>query len=487
MFAVIVIPDFALQAALRHEPELQNQPVALVDSDPDQKKIIQASAAAKSFGVMEAQTPAQAMARCGSLLIKVRSPALEKSAAEILLQTAYAFSPNLEMTGAGVCTVDLRGLGLNSESARRQWGEKIVRIFSPLHLAVRVGIAITPGLASLAASAASPVSVIEKPEQFVARMPVAALSPPPDLAEILERWGIRQVGELLALGRDQLAERLGPPVLRLFDAVSPDSIRPLKLAAPSVEYAEEMEFEHEIETAEPLLFVLRRFAEQLAKRLEAPGFVVAEFKLRLGLANGAFYERTLKVPAPTGRVEILFRMLQTHLETVRTDAAIVSLRLLATPARPEAHQFGLFESTLRDPNQFAETLARLSALCGPECVGTPQPLATHRPDAFQMRAPEFDSPADDEKPGETPTGPALRRFRPPRGLYVEFRDGKPALLNGPRLNGAVHRSTGPFVASGDWWDRDHWAREEWDVEMRDGTLLRLFRTRDGCYVEGVYD
>ena len=487
MFAAIVIPDFALQASLRLEPELRPRPVALMDSDPAQKKIVQVNEAAKGSGVEAGQTAAQAAARCGTLLIKPRSPALEKSAGEILLQTACTFSPNLEMTSSGVCTIDLRGLGLKSEEAQRQWAGKIIQSLASLNLAAAVGIAVTPGLALLAASVAGPVAVVANPDQFVARLPVAALSPPPEMAEILERWGIRRAGELLALGRDQLAERLGPAVLRMFDSVSPDAVRPLKPASPAVEFAEEMEFEHEIETADPLLFVLRRFVEQLARRLELLGFVVAEFKLHLGLVSGGPYERALKIPAPTRRVEILFRMLQTHLETVRTDAPIASLRLVAMPARPDAHQFGLFESTLRDPNQFAETLARLSALCGPERVGTPALQATHRPDAFQMRPPDFDSLPAGTGQGKPLSGPALRRFRPPRAVRVEFRDGRPAVLNGEGGGGAVSGSAGPFMASGDWWDRDHWTREEWDIETRDGRLLRIFRAPDGCFVEGVYD
>ncbi len=487
MFAAIFIPDFSLQAVLRHEPDLSLQPVALVDSAPARKGITQASSAAKNFGVEEGLTPAQATARCGRLVIKTRSPAAENSAAEVLLQTAYAFSPRLEVTAPGICTMDMKGLGLKTAAVQREWAEKIVQSFSQFHLTARAGIAITPGLALLAAHEAGPVTVVEHAEQFVARLPVAALGPPPDIAEILRRWGIRRAGELLALGRDQLAKRLGPPVLRLFDAVSPEIIRPLKLASPAMEFAEEMEFEHEIETVEPLLFVMRRFVEQLAQRLETLCLVVAEFQLRLGLASGARFERVLKIPSPTGRVDILFRVLQTHLDTVRTEAAIVSLRLTAAPARPAAHQFGLFESALRDPNQFAETLARLSALCGSDRIGTPAILSTHKPDSFEMRAPNFDFSMPDAVPQKQITGPALRRLRPPRAVFVEFREGKPVLLNGGDLSGSIAASTGPFLGSGNWWDREHWAREEWDIKTGNGTLLRIFRAEDGCFVEGIYD
>jgi protein ImuB len=190
---------------------------------------------------------------------------------------------------------------------------------------------------------------------------------------------------------------------------------------------------------------------------------------------------------------VLFRMLQTHLETVQTDSPITSLRLAAKPAKPEARQFGLFESTLRDPNQFAETFARLTALVGSENIGTPQSIASHKADSFRMTVPEFHArefirgsmfPGIE---GEAKIGLPLRRFRPPLHSHIEFRDEKPSLLRSHIFIGPIVHTRGPFFSSGHWWDSGRWAREEWDVETSDGSLFRIFRSSDGCFVEGVYD
>ena len=110
MFAVIFIPNFSLQAALRHEPDLRARPVALVDSKLTKPAIVELTSAAQSYGVCEGLTASQAMARCAELIIKPRSPAQEDSATEVLLQTAYAFSPNIEATGPGLCTMELKGM-----------------------------------------------------------------------------------------------------------------------------------------------------------------------------------------------------------------------------------------------------------------------------------------------------------------------------------------------------------------------------------------
>ena len=505
MFAVIFIPNFSLQATLRHEPELRARAVALVDSKLTKPAIVELTAAARSCGVCEGLTASQAMARCAELIIKSRSLAQEASATEVLLQTAYAFSPNIESTAPGVCTMELKGMAFGSDfAAAESWAEKIIEVLAQFHIEAKIGLAVTPELALLAARAANPILTTQRNNDSstgaIESFPISALEPPPEILEILRRWGIQTVGALLALGKDSITERLGPAAAELFNRVSPDSPRPLQLVVPAEEFSEQMEFENEIETVEPLLFVLRRFVEQLSRRLELIYLVVAEFHLQLGLSSGTKYERLFKIPAPTGKIEILFRMLQTHLETVRTDAPIISLRLAARPTKPETRQFGLFESTLRDPNQFAETLARLTALCGPDRVGTPQIEATHRPDAFKV-AQTFQSAGSGDFPvarrntgPEDPVNPQtgksalpLRRFRPPLPSHVEFREEKPTLLRSHIFVGPIVETRGPFFSSGNWWDSGRWAREEWDVETSDGSLFRIFRSSDGCFVEGVYD
>lgn len=490
MFAVIYIPDFFLQAALRSEPELRQRPVGLMDAATTKAAVIQATAAALQHGVVAGLTAHQAAARCPELLLKNRDPAQELSATEALLQTAYAFSPYLESTAPGVCTLDLQGLRLEDETTARGWALKLVHILGQLHLAAQIGFGPSPRIASLMAHAAAPVLWKQNPREFVLALPLAALRPAPEVWHVLELWGVQTIGAFLALGKDQIARRLGSQALHLLESI--DAKPPLKLAAPPESYVERMEFEVPVETAQPLLFVLNRFLEQLRRRVDSIYLVVAELRLRLTLASGASHERTFKIPSPTNNAQILFRMLQTHLENVRTDSPIVALQLGAEPGQPERHQFGLFEATLRDPNQFAETLARLTALSGPENVGTPQLFASHRPDAFQMKTPHFSAGTSASRREDSANllrqGLQLRRFRPPVTAQVEFRGEEPSLLRSQPCQGAILAWRGPYANSGNWWEAaSSWAREEWDVQMAGGGLYRIFLSAGQYFVEGVYD
>src|SRR5438477_4061129 len=216
-----------------------------------------------------------------------------------------------------------------------------------------------------------------------------------EILAILNKWGIHTLGQLAALDKEQLVARLRPEAIRMWERANGRSSRVLKLIRPPESFQESFEFEREIETAEPLLFMLRRFLEQLAVRLAAIYLVAKELTLRLTFANSRqdepavagkeIYERVFKILQPTNDGDLLFRMLKTHLENFRSKHPIVAVALSAEPIKPAGEQFGLFETTLRNPHQLSETLARLTALLGGDRIGTPVLEETHRPDAFSMK------------------------------------------------------------------------------------------------------
>jgi len=280
--------------------------------------------------------------------------------------------------------------------------------------------------------------------------------------------------------------------MALWDRAAGRTHRALDFAQPIETYREVVEFEHGMETLEPLLFVLRRGLVQITQRLADVWLVVASLRLELRCDDGRTLTREFTIPDPTGDVDVLFRVLHHYFETLRTEAPVVALELEARPAKPLGHQFGIFQAALKDPNGFAETLARLAAVVGDDRVGTPEPKRTHRPDAFRMAAVDFGvPPIAPGRVAEQPPryGPALRRFRPPLAAQVECDPaGQPVKLETAEARGEVRFALGPWRGSGDWWeDRRAWNDEEWDVELEPGRLLRISRRDAAWWVVGGYD
>jgi len=323
---------------------------------------------------------------------------------------------------------------------------------------------------------------------------------------ILHKWGIHTLGQLAALDKEQLGARLGPDAVHMWERANGRSNRLLKLIRPPESFEESFEFEREIETAEPLLFMLRRFLEQLAVRLAAIYLVAKELTLRITFENKQIYERVFKIPQPTNDVDLLFRMLQTHLENFRSEHPIVAVALSAQPIKPAGEQFGLFETTLRNPHQLSETLARLTALLGSDRIGTPVLEETHRPDAFRMQpfSWQLSSAADNGRRNSATPGlqreprklsgsplhilcPALRRFRPALSASVLQDEDIPAHVHNAGMSGKIIAQRGPYLLSGNWWDEESWRRAEWDLQFENGELVRAHE-HDGVWkIDGVYD
>ncbi len=490
MFACILLPSFQLQAALRFEPQLHRQPVALLTSEgPSGAIITQCTTAARAAEVIPGLTASQALARCPGLHFRRRMPAQEDIAAEVLKQTAWAFSPWLEETAEGVVTLDLRS---RRESEHRAWALDFTRRLLARQLHARIGVGANPDLARLIAGRAKPFLQVDEPAAFLAPLALSDLQPEPVLKMILHGWGVHTLGALTALPREAVGDRLGPASVELWDRAAGRTERPLHFARPVESFRETIELEHGLETLEPLLFLVRRCLLQLTGRLADRWLVVAALQLGLRCSDDSHHEREFIIPDPTGDVDVLFRVVQHYFETLRTETTVVGLELSARPAEPVGQQFGMFQASLKNPNGFAETLARLTAIVGPNRLGTPRIESTHRPDAFTMHDVDFrTAPAPVASVAEDSPryGPALRRYRPALAATVLCdASGRPLHLESAAARGHVHSALGPWRGSGDWWEeKTTWDEEEWDIEIAPGQILRLGRSASAWRVVGGYD
>jgi nucleotidyltransferase/DNA polymerase involved in DNA repair len=171
MFATIYLPDFYLQAALRHQPDLSGKPVALIDDQEKKAVIIQLNLAAEKNGVRVGMTPSQGLARYLDLVIKVRSHPQEKLLQDILLHFAGTLTPYVEATAPGIATVQF--------TDTRNVAAKVSDVVEQLtysEIVAQAGIAPTPDASFLAAHLATPVLQIDNASEFFAALPIEVLA-----------------------------------------------------------------------------------------------------------------------------------------------------------------------------------------------------------------------------------------------------------------------------------------------------------------------
>jgi impB/mucB/samB family len=173
MFATLYLPNFFLQAAMRHQEIPPATPVGLIQEQEKKPVILQLNASAQAAGVSTGMTPSQGLARCLDLLIKSRSPVKEQALANLVLQYCFNLSPLVEATAAGVWTIQFTRVD--------KLYQKLLNIVEQLgrcEVAAQAGIGPTPDLSFIAANLAQPVLQIEDPQKFLDPLPIDILAIP---------------------------------------------------------------------------------------------------------------------------------------------------------------------------------------------------------------------------------------------------------------------------------------------------------------------
>ena len=451
------------------------------------------------------------------------------SSSPALRSLAQEFSPRVEVCSDREVVLDLSGLTRLFGSAR-EIADEIRRDAADRGLRVRIAIAGTRTAARLLVQHRAGISIVEAGQEadVLAPLPLAllaGLAPGIDLPT-LRRWGVTSLGEFAALPAAEVAARLrqrGVAWQRLARGQDP---RPLLPAVREERFEQALDLEWPIEGLEPLSFVLGRLMEPLSAHLERRDRGAAVLHVRLQLVakgeHGArlVHERSLELPTPIRDARTLRTLALLDLESHPPAAAIDRVTVAVDPTPGRIVQFSLITRPLPSPEQLSTLTARLDALMGQGRSGSPVPVDSWQPGAFQMQPFLPQEQEHTRRNGETENenvnnflrssvAPceksaavvALRRFRIPVPARVRVEHGKPVRVMTDRRGmsgGAVETSAGPWRTSGAWWAGEAgeassaggpWDRDEWDVSLSDGATYRVFREReaDAWFVEGVLD
>ncbi|HEY7391747.1 MAG TPA: hypothetical protein VH640_24740 [Bryobacteraceae bacterium] len=405
-----------------------------------------------------------------------------------LTALAFEFSPIVEQTAPDTVTFDVSGLdrlfGLPQDVA-----SAIARRAKETGVEASLALAANPDAAICAAHGFRGTHILPQGDEakYLGSLPLAVLSPSPELQETLERWGIRRFQDLAALPALGIAERLGPEGLRLRQLTRGEVVRKLVPLEEPLHFMDELELDYAVELLEPLMFVLSRLLHGLLTLLATRALATNELRLSLGLENRAAHNRTLRLPVPALDSRAFLKLLQLDLAAHPPPAPVIKVTLEANPVKPQAAQHGLFIPQAPEPVKLELTVARIQAIVGEGRVGSAELVDTHRPAAFRMVA--FGSRRGLAGESACPTIPrqALRLFRPPLAARVAIEAGRPEFVAAKGVRGKVIQSAGPWRTSGDWWTSDPWSRDEWDVALSDGALYLIFCEPRGWFVEGSYD
>jgi protein ImuB len=519
MFAGVFANNFLVQAAVRGEPGLRECALALVDGTPPLTKVVAVSEAARRAGV-EIGMPKATAAQFLGVEIRARSLALEKSAHAALLDLGWSISPRMEDTAADTMVVDVAGLGAIFGDEEAIAGELLKR-GRVCGLRLNVAVAANIGAALVAARGFAGACVIADGTEAarLSGLPVSVLGLSEEMAETLERWGVRTCGALAALPVLELSERLGQEGVRLHALARGEGARAMVVAEPGHTFEEEMELDDAVEELEPLSFLLGRLLDQLCARLTARALAASVIRMRFEMEPAfekaieakkeivraknlpGVFERELQLPVAMRDAKMLLKLVRLRLQANPPGAPIVKIRMAAEAARTRVTQNGLFLPSFPDAEKLELTMARIANVVGEGNVGVAERMDTHRANAFQVKkflaaveARDYEMPA---RGGSAGAAMSCRIFRPVLAAKVELEAERPVRVFFAGMRGDVAAAAGPWKTSGEWWREDAWQQEEWDLELifragRGQSERGLYRVYydakcEGWFVRGVYD
>jgi protein ImuB len=466
LYACLYAKEFPAQAVLRLRPELRERPVVVVEGEPPLEIVSSFNAKARYLGIVRGTTRVE-LDTFSSLIVLPRSRMEEISTHAVMLECAGAFSPRVEDRSDGcafLCVIDIAG-------TEKLLGPPEVQARELLRRAQALGVSASVAMSrnfyaalSYVRGASSRIAFIAPGNEgpTLAPLPLNVLDISSEHAETFALWGIRTLGAMAALPEKELIARIGQEGRRLRQLARGELPHHFVPHEAAFELQERMELDTPVEQLDSLLFVVGVMLEQLTIRATARVLALASATIMLSLEGGTTHVRTVRTALPTNDRPLWIKLLHLDLEAHPPQAAIVAVTLTAERGSTSKVQLGLFSPQLPEPMRLDVTLARIRALVGDECVGSPVLRDTNQPDSFRVEP--FKIPSVHSSSSATVSSTAaMRQLRPPERASITLRDRQPASFVFRDCRYEVEHAYGPWLAEGDWWSRETWALEQWDL------------------------
>jgi protein ImuB len=469
LYACLYAREFPAQAVLRLRPELREGPVVVVEGEAPLETVCSLNAKARAVGVAREMTRVELETFEGLRVMK-RSRVEEASAHAVMLECAGGFTPRVEDRSEEnpfLCVLDIAG-------TERLLGRPGVLALELLRRVQRLGVSASVAISRnfhaavcCVRGSSTRVRLVAAGEEAAALsgLPLRVLDLSEAHAETFGLWGIRTLGALAALPETQLIARMGQEGKRLRLMARGELPHHFVPHEAAFVLQERMELDTPVEQMESLMFVLGMMLEQVIVRAAARVLALASVTLAMGLEGGGTHVRRVRPALPTNDRVVWLKLLHLDLEAHAPGAAVLAVTLDAEPGSTSKVQLGLFSPQLPEPMRLDVTLARIRAVVGEECVGSPVLKDTHEPDGFRMEGFKVGAQGGLFETRMSPT--AMRQLRPPERVRVSVRERRPVGFCFREARYEVERAYGPWLAEGDWWSGVDWAVEQWDLIARD--------------------
>lgn len=488
------LPNLAIDRwRLQQDRPDPHAPVVLAADTAHGPRITATSPAAAEAGAGVGMLLADARALAPGLVVHPADPAGDRAALESLAIWAQRWGPWAALDPPDGLLVDVAGVAHLFGGEPALIADAKAR-FAARGLAVRLAIAPTAGAAWALAHHGPDHAVLggeADPLVALRDLPVAALRLDHAVLLLLDRLGLKRIGDLAAIGRVALARRFrdrhapaANPLVRLDQIAGrvPEPLLPvLATPVPLVQRRLMEPIRHR-----PLLDrVVEDLAQAMARRLEAMGHGARRLELMMWKVDGDVLHRPLELAAPTRDPAHVVRLFAHRLDDCDAGFGIELVRLTAPWSEPLAlTQADLEAAAEARGTSLAACIDRLTVRLGAGAVTMPVPRGSHVPERAQRWVPPDPALAVQEELALATHPLKLLDQAEPIAVIYQAPDGLPRLF---RWRGAVHeitRAEGPERIAPEWWREKGHARLRDYYRIEDSSGRRYWIYRRGIAGDG---
>ena len=485
------IPAFRLAVARLTQTADLDTPVIVADK-LERGRVVDCSLPAAALGVRLGMTLVQAQAVANEARTVVDDRERDAAIWHDVLEALDAATPLVEDAGWGRAFLEMHGI----EGSAEGWIGAVRNALAGFDLPLRTGLGPNPFVAYAAAVLGDGTICERDPAAFLASFPLEQLECGDGICDRLRLLGVRTLGELAALPHGPFVRRFGPEAAQWHEWAHGVDRRRLQPRARALRIDRKSYGEGEATSEEAVLFALRALINRVVDDLGAAGKRAGRLVLTLECENGDLRDLTTRVALPTAVPGTLFNLLRARLEGVVLDAPVVGLRLVAELLEDGGVPLALFAASDPDPDALGIVLARLDAALGDGGAQRSRAVTGPRVERRFTFEPFTLEPLITRTWSTTPAAPlpqtATLQYRliTPRPIVVRVMGGAPRFVGTPAQT--VLDAAGPWRVEEGWWAGatgagERLARDEYDVLLDDGSLVRIAHEGSTWNIRGVYD
>ena len=525
---VVWCPDWSVVAALEEADRSLRSPAAVLSANV----VEVCNGPARAEGVRRGQRRRDAQARCPELLLLPANPDRDARAFEPVLAVVEDLRPGVAALRPGLLAVRAPGSWYGSETAAA--ATACQALVETGVWDVRVGIADDLFTAEQAARTAEVQSWTVVPDggspSFLRGLPVHVLQDDGargrELVGLLQRLGLRTLGDLADLPGDAVEHRLGSYGATVRRRARGEDPTLFAARTPPPELDAEVAFEPPLDSVEAITFSVRTTAERFVSQLAHHQLVATGVRVEAEADGAVCSSRVWLHPRHFSARDLVDRVhwqLQSAGSTsgagsalrARRHAGVVRAPIDRVRFVPElvepaaAHGEALWGSASDDLVE--RGVARVQGMVGFDAVRRPVLQGGRSPSARQALVPWGERavdlrPVDRPWPGRVPGPAPVRVFATPPAAEVVDDAGREVCVTDrgvvsgePRRFRVTGRDgtglpwqpvaawAGPWPTDEGWWSGGAGPTARFQVVGADGRAWLLVRAPDGWALEAGYD